>query len=108
VFGSFTIAVPLFIYGIKEPVTEVNPAWKYLGDMISLSPIGPFWPKPRSRGGRQAFSTDWAAGHYFQWAELLHPLRQRQVPFLSQLPFTLARRAFFRFIAIAIARCDPS
>jgi Methyltransferase domain len=31
----------------------------------------------------KTFSTDWAAGHYFQWAELLHPLRQRQLRILE-------------------------
>jgi hypothetical protein len=52
----------------------------------------------------KTFSTDWAAGHFFEWAELLDPLRQKVLrildrvmggplgSFLSQLPSTQFRR----------------
>jgi predicted O-methyltransferase YrrM len=31
----------------------------------------------------KTFSTDWAAGHFFKWAELLHPLRQKVLRILE-------------------------
>jgi predicted O-methyltransferase YrrM len=31
----------------------------------------------------KTFSTDWAAGHFFQWAELLHPHRQKVLRILE-------------------------
>jgi predicted O-methyltransferase YrrM len=31
----------------------------------------------------KTFSTDWAASHFFTWAELLHPLRQKPVRILE-------------------------
>jgi len=31
----------------------------------------------------KTFSTDWAAGHYFEWAELLHPHRQKALRILE-------------------------
>jgi predicted O-methyltransferase YrrM len=31
----------------------------------------------------KTFSTDWAAGHFFEWAELLHPLRQKVLRILE-------------------------
>ena len=31
----------------------------------------------------KTFSTDWAAAHFFTWAELLHPLRQKPVRILE-------------------------
>jgi predicted O-methyltransferase YrrM len=31
----------------------------------------------------KTFSTDWAAGHFFKWAELLHPLREKVLRILE-------------------------
>ena len=31
----------------------------------------------------RTFSTNWAAGHFFEWAELLHPLRQKPLRLLE-------------------------
>ncbi len=31
----------------------------------------------------KTFSTNWAAGHFFEWAELLHPLRQKVLRILE-------------------------
>jgi predicted O-methyltransferase YrrM len=31
----------------------------------------------------KTFTTDWAAGHFFEWAELLHPLRQKALRILE-------------------------